>query len=156
MKLVINIPEEYYKTLHNIPDAISTADMLLIKYGTPLPEHYGRLIDADALWRKWVFDAIGKQEIDEAPTIIPAEEVDDDDDECIVTDEVVNILCRDCKHHSEDGCYACYYEPATKEKSCEDCTNWNEHYGRITCMDCQNRSLWKSKQTATEESEDKE
>ena len=37
------------------------------------------------------------------------------DDECIVTDEVVNILCRDCKHHSEDGCYACHYEPATKE-----------------------------------------
>ena len=38
--------------------------------GTPLPKHHGRLIDADALCKKWVFDAIGKQEIDEAPTII--------------------------------------------------------------------------------------
>ena len=29
--------------------------------------------------------------------------------------EVANIRCRDCKHHSEDGCYVCYYELATKE-----------------------------------------
>ena len=41
-----------------------------IKNSTPLPKGHGRLIDADALWKKWVFDAIGKQEIDEAPTII--------------------------------------------------------------------------------------
>ena len=35
MKLIINIPEEYLKTIKAIPDETSSLDMLLIKYGTP-------------------------------------------------------------------------------------------------------------------------
>lgn len=46
-----------------------------------LPKEHDRLIDADALWKKWVFDAIGKQEIDEAPTIIEADKVESEDNE---------------------------------------------------------------------------
>lgn len=72
MKLVIDVPEEEYNTrqlLHYFGCYSDKLD-LVIYNGTPLPEHHGRLIDADALWKKWVFDAIGKQEIDEAPTII--------------------------------------------------------------------------------------
>lgn len=49
MQIVIDITEEYYKILHKIPDAYSTTDMLLIKYGTPLPEHHSDLIERDAL-----------------------------------------------------------------------------------------------------------
>ena len=35
MKLMIDIPEEYLKTIKAIPDETSSFDMLLIKYGTP-------------------------------------------------------------------------------------------------------------------------
>ena len=35
MKLIIDIPEEYLKTIKAIPDETSSLDMLLIKYGTP-------------------------------------------------------------------------------------------------------------------------
>lgn len=81
MQIVIDIPEEYYKVIMKIPVNQSTADMLIIKYGTPLPKGHGRLIDADALWKKWVFDAIGKQEIDDAPTIIEADKAESEDKE---------------------------------------------------------------------------
>lgn len=81
MKIVIDVPEEAYKEIHSLKYLIhglkSEENRQLfyqlinaIQDGTPLPKHHGRLIDADALWKKWVFDAIGKQEIDEAPTII--------------------------------------------------------------------------------------
>ena len=35
MKLIIDIPEEYLKTIKAISDETSSFDMLLIKYGTP-------------------------------------------------------------------------------------------------------------------------
>ena len=44
MQLVIDIPEEYYKIIKEIPVRQSTADMLLIRNGTPLPKGHGRLI----------------------------------------------------------------------------------------------------------------
>ena len=73
MKLIIEIPEQMY--LNAKADTLCGADILVraIKNGTPLPKGHGRLIDGDALWKKWVFDAIGKQEIDDAPTIIEAD-----------------------------------------------------------------------------------
>lgn len=49
MKLVVDIPEDYYKVIKEIPVEQSTADMLIIRYGTPLPKGHGRLIDADAV-----------------------------------------------------------------------------------------------------------
>lgn len=47
MELVIKIPEEYYKAIKEIPVEQSSADMLIIRTGTPLPKGHGRLIDAD-------------------------------------------------------------------------------------------------------------
>lgn len=38
IELVIKIPEEYYKAIMKIPANQSTADMLIIKNGTPLEE----------------------------------------------------------------------------------------------------------------------
>lgn len=49
MQIVIDIPEEYYNGIKSIPDNQCDADMLIIKYGTPLPKGHGRLIDADKL-----------------------------------------------------------------------------------------------------------
>lgn len=77
MQIVIKIPEEQYNTIksdlyNTFPAEMKKWGLEAIRNGTPLPKGHGRLIDADALWKKWVFDAIGKQEIDEAPTIIEA------------------------------------------------------------------------------------
>lgn len=52
MQIVIDIPEEYYEAIMKIPVYQSTADMLIIKNGTPLPKGHGRLIDADMLEKK--------------------------------------------------------------------------------------------------------
>lgn len=82
MRVVIDIPEEYCNAIKAIPDIQCTADMLIIKNGTPLPKVHGRLIDADALKNKimykddvayetWdeLYDSV-LEEIDNAPTII--------------------------------------------------------------------------------------
>lgn len=51
MKLVIEIPEEQYRTLNakSQNDVVAVIDDALliaaIQHGTPLPEHHGRLID---------------------------------------------------------------------------------------------------------------
>lgn len=49
MQIVIDVPEEYYKAITEIPNNQCTADMLIIKNGTPLPKGHGRLIDADVV-----------------------------------------------------------------------------------------------------------
>lgn len=36
MKLVVDIPEDYYKAIKEIPVEQSTADMMIIHNGTPL------------------------------------------------------------------------------------------------------------------------
>lgn len=50
MKIVIEIPEEEYEFCKKQYDT-ECLDVLMIavKYGTPLPEHHGRLGDLDAL-----------------------------------------------------------------------------------------------------------
>ena len=81
MKLVIDISDETYKEIiddaEHSPRNLSHYEWVIAR-GTPLPKGHGRLIDADALWKKWVFDAIGKQEIDDAPTIIEADTESED------------------------------------------------------------------------------
>lgn len=54
MKTVIDIPEEYYKAIMEIPINQSTTEMLIIKNGTPLPKGCGRLLilSEDAVKRK--------------------------------------------------------------------------------------------------------
>ena len=49
MKIVIDIPDTYYEYCKAQEDAIEI--QLAVKNGTPLPEHHGRLIDADELKR---------------------------------------------------------------------------------------------------------
>ena len=39
IELVIKIPEEYYKAITEIPNHQCTADMLIIKNGTPIPDN---------------------------------------------------------------------------------------------------------------------
>lgn len=91
MELVIKIPEEYYKAIKEIPVEQSSADMLIIRCGTPLPKGHGRLIDADALKKddevtEWLslnavrtgkmlkkFSELFIKKIDVTPTIIEAD-----------------------------------------------------------------------------------
>lgn len=51
MQLIIDIPEDYYKAIKEIPVEQSTADMMIIQNGTPLPKGHGRLKDVDKIIR---------------------------------------------------------------------------------------------------------
>ena len=71
MKLVIEIPDQKYKWIVDNPQ-IYTDDLCeAIRNGEQLPEHHGRLIDADAM-QKYQIDTFGQRllVIDTAPTII--------------------------------------------------------------------------------------
>ena len=59
MKLIIDIPEEKYKTIQEgMYCGMLDADLYRdIKNGTPLPKEHGRLIDADAFERRCMFDS---------------------------------------------------------------------------------------------------
>jgi len=86
MQIVIDIPEKMYNEIIERENH-STVDSLILD-GIPLPEHHGRLIDADALNISHdVFlprlkgnvvgcpmDAVFADEINDAPTIIEAED----------------------------------------------------------------------------------
>ena len=74
MKIVIDIDDNLYTRLfdNGVDNYDDAADMATaIRKGTPLPEHHGRLIDADAIPRHLVRDI---DEIDKQPTIIEADE----------------------------------------------------------------------------------
>jgi len=100
MKLVIDICESFYndcKTYYETHDEMASI-ILTIANGTPLPQNYGRLIDADELSKQYGLDDATKygnknakqQEhsystmmmyeianmIDDAPTIIEADKGD--------------------------------------------------------------------------------
>lgn len=78
MEIMIDIPEELYEAYKNKPPMLGDAgmDMIVqsIANGTPLPEHHGRLIDADAIPKHLVRDM---DEIDKQPTIIEADKGSD-------------------------------------------------------------------------------
>ena len=98
MKIVIEISEEEYKCVQltgHIGNVTAISNAIL--NSTPLPKHYGRLIDADALLKNHPeFDTypFPSTTIINAPTIIPA------------TKEKKS--CKNCEHgfDSED-CYKC-------------------------------------------------
>lgn len=78
MQIVIDIPKSVIEHLKDgsfgarIDDRATLIDAVMS--GTPLPEHHGRLIDADALNRKDVNCAnVPMNFIDTAPTIIEAD-----------------------------------------------------------------------------------
>ena len=73
MKIVIDIDDNLYTRLfdNGVDNCDEAVDMATaIRKGTPLPEHHGRLIDADAIPRHLVRDI---DEIDKQPTIIEAD-----------------------------------------------------------------------------------
>jgi hypothetical protein len=82
MQIVINIPEEEYKYIKEIYEHSHTVEATYsyIYHGTPLPEHHGRLIDADELKKHKYHDsdrfenAVAVAQIDLAPTIIEESE----------------------------------------------------------------------------------
>lgn len=49
MQIVIDIPEDYYKAIKEIPVEQSTADMIIIRNGILIPKGHGRLIDVNDL-----------------------------------------------------------------------------------------------------------
>ena len=50
MKIVIDLPKEYYEALKEMSgETLSIIDRAIIRYGTPLPEHHGDLIDVNVL-----------------------------------------------------------------------------------------------------------
>lgn len=64
MKIVIDIDDEDYKRIKDIPDvfnSLTSRAYKAIKYGTPLPEHHGRLIDADKLHMVYCNDNCGER-----------------------------------------------------------------------------------------------
>ena len=85
MQIVIDINEHIYEQImadSKVYVLDNEVDRILIENaiynGTPLPEHHGRLIDADAI-QKCQIDNYGQELkiIDNAPTIIEGSESDD-------------------------------------------------------------------------------
>lgn len=73
MEIVIKIPDEVYNIAKYGQYGNINVDVVrkAIADGTPLPEHHGRLIDADVI-QKYQIDTYGQglKIIDDAPTII--------------------------------------------------------------------------------------
>ena len=86
MKIVIRIPKEKYKAITDMyetfPKEMKEWGLEAIKNGTPLPEHHGRLIDADALYENTEichsdidgYACVRWKDINDAPTIIEGSE----------------------------------------------------------------------------------
>lgn len=89
MEIVIEIGNEHYERIMRLEEDVTVYPTTLalyeaVKNGTPLPEHHGRLIDADELYgdfidgtegydcQTWNRIEIGDI-IEDAPTIIEAE-----------------------------------------------------------------------------------
>ena len=95
MKLVIDIPEDFYKEWcdYIIPsDKVTACTHIIIQQGTVLPEGHGDLIDRDALIQKQLipnhsFELVGLSDLNAEPVIIPAD----------------NGQCFDCKSKT-DSC----------------------------------------------------
>ena len=80
MKVVIDIPEEHYKYIQNLPHYKRLYEQDLILEGTPLPKGHGRLIDADA-FISMLEDATERQRYKELMI-----------DDCLTVDDVINAI----------------------------------------------------------------
>ena len=82
MKVVIDIDEVLYKKIRLLPDTeIDTESYMAIKYGTPLPEGHGDLIDRSKLHTNYVGTELGtdlevylQPTVDYAPTVISGDQ----------------------------------------------------------------------------------
>ena len=86
MQIVIDVPDEDYKRIKDMPDAFNSLTSRAyksIKNGTPLPKGHGRLKDVDALINTLGCsdrDIYCKAVIEEdAPTIIEADKEAEDE-----------------------------------------------------------------------------
>lgn len=74
MQIVIDIDENYYKAIKEIPVEQSTTDMLIIRNGTPLPKGHGRLIDVNDLYEQYAYTCYNfGMTMEYVPTIIEAD-----------------------------------------------------------------------------------
>lgn len=74
MQIVIDIDENYYKAIKEIPVEQSTTDMLIIRNGTPLPKGHGRLIDVNDLYEQYAYTGYNfDMTMEYVPTIIEAD-----------------------------------------------------------------------------------
>ena len=71
MKLIIDIPECFYKRCKEDEDAIEIR--LAVKNGIPLPKEHGRLIDADVLVDGMEDDYEFCEVVNATPTIIESD-----------------------------------------------------------------------------------
>lgn len=75
MQIVIDLPNSLYANLQKIKNGSIASGRILkiVKDGTVLPKGHGRLIDGDALRKKWIFGNVERSTIDDAPTVIEAD-----------------------------------------------------------------------------------
>jgi hypothetical protein len=72
MKIVIDIPEDYYKAIKEIPVEQSTADMMIIRNGTPLPKGHGDLKDFQKMYADMKEkEELARQRVIDTPTNSP-------------------------------------------------------------------------------------
>ncbi len=76
MKLVIDIPEDYYNAIKKLSDFRCTTDMLIIKYGTPLSKGHGDLIDINDLLEQIGLEDTEENREDNVGEIITLEDID--------------------------------------------------------------------------------
>ena len=89
MKIVIDIDDEDYKRIQDIPDvfnSLTSRAYSAIRNGTPLPKGHGRLIDEsdlmpDSDYEDGLFYAVSIRQINSAPTIIEADKAEREDTE---------------------------------------------------------------------------
>ena len=114
MQIVIEIPKAQKKmvdAIMELPPQVENDLISAIRHGTPLPEHHGRLMDADAYINKheecgWLDDITVDEFNKITPTIISATK------EC--TDcRWYGFTCECPVHCTQDTKIA--WEPATKE-----------------------------------------
>ena len=76
MQIVIDMPKERFEKIKALEDRDIWGDTIYIREGTPLPEHYGRLIDAKVACPNHTECVMCPVAIEcpicAAPTIIPA------------------------------------------------------------------------------------
>jgi len=141
MQIVIDIPEEDFKLIQSVNNTnllllAEARAMLAIKNGTPLPEHYGDLIDRNELLKQYGLENATKygnknaeQQKHSYSTMMMYEIAD-------MIEDAETII------------------PATKEekqikKSCANCRYDSGHSS--ACIECCNYSMWILNQTATKE-----
>lgn len=102
MQIVIDIPNWLYNAILEHKEPIYSQSLAeAVRDGTPLPKHYGDLIDRNEYFQGSYNDA--REFLDNAPTIIPATKEEKHCKACKYSDNgMINVESERCK--------ACYYD----------------------------------------------